>query len=153
MPLLTGFPRNIKDRNVQYPKRYKLTPVAGQADTYDLDKVPGTVTEEGTPINKGFLDSIDQGLFDAYFQSGATPIDGITTDLIYTGSVLTSIDEKITATSKLFRRTTLIYTNGVLSSINTKIYASDGTTVTKEWTDTLTITNSVLELVTRSVIV
>jgi hypothetical protein len=45
----------MRDRIVQFPNRYKLTPVAGQADTYDLEAVPGIVTEAGTDLNKANL--------------------------------------------------------------------------------------------------
>lgn len=45
----------MQDRNVQYPNRYKLTPVGGTTDIYDLTPVPGTVAAEGTPINKASL--------------------------------------------------------------------------------------------------
>lgn len=45
----------MKDRTVQYPNRYKLTPVGGTSDTYDLTAVPGTVTEPGTVLNKANL--------------------------------------------------------------------------------------------------
>lgn len=45
----------MKDRVVQYPSRYQLVQVAGTTDTYDLVPVPGTVTEEGTPLNKASL--------------------------------------------------------------------------------------------------
>lgn len=45
----------MKDRDVEYPNRYKLTAVAGEADTYDLEAVPGTVTEAGTDLNKSAL--------------------------------------------------------------------------------------------------
>lgn len=45
----------MKDRVTQFPHRYQLVPVAGQADTYDIVAKPGTVTEEGTPINKANL--------------------------------------------------------------------------------------------------
>ena len=45
----------MTDRVVQYPSRYKLTPVSGTSDTYDLEAVPGVVTAEGTPINKANL--------------------------------------------------------------------------------------------------
>jgi hypothetical protein len=43
----------MKDRVVQYPNRYKLTPVSG--DVYDLTPEPGIVTEEGAPLNKANL--------------------------------------------------------------------------------------------------
>lgn len=43
----------MKDRIVQYPNRYKLTPVSG--DIYDLTPEPGIVTEPGTDLNKANL--------------------------------------------------------------------------------------------------
>lgn len=47
----------MKDKIVQYPHRYTLTNISnGQVlGTYDMDKVEGTVTEVGTPINKGTM--------------------------------------------------------------------------------------------------
>lgn len=45
----------MKDRIVEYPNRYKLIAVAGQDGVYDLEAVPGTITENGTPINKASL--------------------------------------------------------------------------------------------------
>lgn len=45
----------MTDRNVQYPNRYKLEKVAGTDDIYDLTPAPGTVTEEGTLVNKSTL--------------------------------------------------------------------------------------------------
>lgn len=43
----------MRDRVVQHPNRYKLTPVSG--DVYDLTPEPGIVTEEGTDLNKANL--------------------------------------------------------------------------------------------------
>lgn len=43
------------DRNVQYPTRYKLTKVEGTDNIYDLTPAPGTITAEGTMINKSTL--------------------------------------------------------------------------------------------------
>ncbi len=43
------------DRVVQYPNRYKFTPVSGTTDTYDLTVVPGTVAQEGDPLCKATL--------------------------------------------------------------------------------------------------
>lgn len=45
----------MTDRNVQFPNRYQLTKVAGTDDIYDLTPAPGTITEEGTMINKQTL--------------------------------------------------------------------------------------------------
>lgn len=46
---------DIKDRQVQYPNRFRATPVSGQEDVYDLTPVPGTVTQAGTSFNKANL--------------------------------------------------------------------------------------------------
>lgn len=45
----------MTDRNVQFPNRYQLTKVDGTDDIYDLTPAPGTITEEGTMINKSSL--------------------------------------------------------------------------------------------------
>lgn len=45
----------MKDRVVEHPNRYRLVPVAGTSDTFDLVAVPGTVIEEGTDLNKAAL--------------------------------------------------------------------------------------------------
>ena len=45
----------MKDRNVEYPNRYKLNKVTGTDDTYDLVPAPGEVSDEGTILNKGNL--------------------------------------------------------------------------------------------------
>lgn len=46
---------DIRDRQVQYPNRFRATPVSGQEDVYDLTAVPGTVTQAGTALNKANL--------------------------------------------------------------------------------------------------
>ena len=45
----------MKDRNVQYPNRYRMQKVAGTDDIFDLIPAPGEVYEEGDLINKGLL--------------------------------------------------------------------------------------------------
>lgn len=45
----------MRDRNVQFPNRYRLEKVQGTDDIYDLMPAPGTVTEEGTLVNKSTL--------------------------------------------------------------------------------------------------
>lgn len=50
--------KEVTDRVVQYPRRFKLTKVEGTEDEYELTPVPGTVQEAGTPINKELFDSI-----------------------------------------------------------------------------------------------
>lgn len=45
--------KNVKNRIVQFPNRYKLTPVSG--DVYDLSPEAGTITEIGTIVNRSLL--------------------------------------------------------------------------------------------------
>jgi len=47
-----------KDRVTSTPHRYKLTEVS--ADTYDLEAVPGTIGEAGTPVNAENLNKLIQ---------------------------------------------------------------------------------------------
>lgn len=42
---------DIKDRIVEHPNRYRLKPVEGQPEVYDIEPEPGEVTESGTLIN------------------------------------------------------------------------------------------------------
>lgn len=53
--------KEVVDRIVQYPNRYKLTDAeTGQElGTYDFTEVPGTVQQVGTEINKELFDSIE----------------------------------------------------------------------------------------------
>lgn len=44
----------MKDRVPMHPGRVRLTPVPGQADTYDLVRADQP-TQEGTPLNKATL--------------------------------------------------------------------------------------------------
>lgn len=44
----------MKDRVPTYPGRVKLTPVAGQVNTFDMVRADQPV-EEGTPLNKASL--------------------------------------------------------------------------------------------------
>jgi len=52
--------REIKDRVVQYPRRYQLVEV--QPGIFDFIPMPGTIIEEGTPINKAYLQPIEDML-------------------------------------------------------------------------------------------
>ncbi|NCB75157.1 MAG: hypothetical protein EOM51_10505, partial [Clostridia bacterium] len=47
-----------KDRVTSTPHRYKLTEVS--ADTYDLEAVPGSISEAGTPVNAENLNELIQ---------------------------------------------------------------------------------------------
>lgn len=52
------------DRVVATAKRYLLTLISGT--TYDIDAVPGTVTEAGTTVTAARMNNIEQGVYDAY---------------------------------------------------------------------------------------
>ncbi len=54
--------KEVKNRVVQFPKRFKLIPVDGQPDVYDFEAITGEVIEEGTPIDKDLFDSIDEAI-------------------------------------------------------------------------------------------
>lgn len=56
--------KEVVDRIVQYPNRYKLTDVSTGQDlgTYDFTEVPGTVQQEGTEINAELFNSIEQDI-------------------------------------------------------------------------------------------
>lgn len=45
----------MKDRIVQYPNRVRLTPVQGTTNEYEMERVSGIVTEQGTKLNKANL--------------------------------------------------------------------------------------------------
>lgn len=45
----------MEDRSVEFPQRYRLKKVEGTDDIYDLIPAPGTITAEGTLINKKAL--------------------------------------------------------------------------------------------------
>lgn len=62
--------RLVKDRVVQHPHRYKITKVAGTDDVYDLERVPGTVSEEGTAVNRQLFNSIDSALLCTHSKTG-----------------------------------------------------------------------------------
>lgn len=50
----------VKDRNVATPSRVRITKAVGIEDdnVFDVEAVPGTVYEEGTPLNKEFFDKL-----------------------------------------------------------------------------------------------
>lgn len=62
--------RLVKDRVVEHPHRYKLTKVAGTEDVYDLEQVPGTVTDAGTSVNRQLFNSIDSALLCTHSKTG-----------------------------------------------------------------------------------
>ena len=48
----------FKDRVTSTPNRIKLTKVA--EDTYDVEKIPGEISEEGTPLNATTMNKLAQ---------------------------------------------------------------------------------------------
>ena len=48
----------FKDRVTSTPNRIKLTQVA--EDTYDVEKIPGEIVEEGTPLNATMMNKLAQ---------------------------------------------------------------------------------------------
>ena len=105
----------------------------------------------GDVLTEAKIDNIDNGVFNAYFQSEATTLlDGVTLTLTYTAGDLTEVLEKTSGAVNI-RRSTLTYSAGNLSTVNVKIYETDGSTVDTEYTDTLTYTGSDLTSVSRSV--
>lgn len=64
----------MKDRVSLHPNRYKLTPVSGQADTYDLSRADEPL-EVGTPLNKANLLSDDTATKLGLDPKTATPND------------------------------------------------------------------------------
>lgn len=62
--------RLVKDRVVEHPHRYKLTKVAGMEDVYDLEQVPGMVTDAGTAVNRQLFNSIDSALLCTHSKTG-----------------------------------------------------------------------------------
>lgn len=59
--------RDVKDRVVQYPHRYQLVEVS--TGTFDLVPVTGTITQEGTAINKAYLQPIEDALAGGIYNS------------------------------------------------------------------------------------
>lgn len=66
--------KEVVDRIVQYPNRYKLTDVStGQVlGTYDFTEVTGTVQQEGTPVDNELFDSIKNDINNII--NGTTPV-------------------------------------------------------------------------------
>lgn len=69
----------MKDRIVEHPGRYRLVPIPGQDGVFDLEPVPGSVTEVGTPICKNTL--LSDETEEQFGLSNAT-VDDALTDLL-----------------------------------------------------------------------
>ena len=55
----------MKDAIYQHANRWKLVPVSGESNTYDFERVKGTVTQEGTPLAANTLmqEAVSKKLF------------------------------------------------------------------------------------------
>lgn len=114
---MSVFPRTVNDKAVQHPSRYQLTPVAGTTDTFDLVAVPGTVTNVGTPVNKSYLQPIEQALYELLL---AQDIKGTTQTPTYTGADITQILHK-TGGLTLVRTDTFTYTQPLITEVRTLV--------------------------------
>lgn len=109
------FPRTVTDKAVQYPGRYQMTLVSGT--TYDLVAVPGTITAAGTPINKAYLQPIEQALYELLL---AQDIKGTTQTPTYTTGKITQILHK-TGGVTLVRTDTFTYTQPLITEVRTLV--------------------------------
>ncbi|MFY9376840.1 MAG: hypothetical protein WAP58_01390, partial [Peptococcia bacterium] len=82
-----------KDRVTSTPHRYKLTEVS--ADTYDLEAVPGTIGEAGTPVNAENLNKLIQRDGDDIKDTVTTFAEADTRENIATGEKTSTIFGKI----------------------------------------------------------
>lgn len=89
------------DRVVQYPGRVTMVPVQGEANTYDMSRAEGDVTNPGTPFNAETFNDIaddiiqdadDNIITDAELQTIATAL-GVTPAKLY--NILNAITNKI----------------------------------------------------------
>lgn len=55
-------PTEWKDRTVQYPNRYHMTPVTDEFDTYELTEAVGQVLNNGTPVRAEYMNNIETGI-------------------------------------------------------------------------------------------
>lgn len=95
---------NIKDRVPTFPGRYKLTPVEGQPDFFDLARADEP-TEPGTPLDKATLDSIIQSRLTGRFydtevtRSRDTALTGLTVSPIPLSGWVYDTDNRLIARS------------------------------------------------------
>lgn len=123
-----------KDRVVQHPRRYKLKNIDTGAvvATYDLESDTGTITEEGTPVNAGNMNTIETAIEDL-----DTSIDDINTLLtksfLSINKELSNVEAVLDVDSKALQNNGKVYdlldgTNnyscGQLDTTNTYIIAA-----------------------------
>lgn len=141
---------NWQDRVVERPRTY--TETTNPDGSITLTPAPGTIVQEGTPVNAGAMNHLEAGVWDAYWQSESTPLaDDVETVMVRESGQLAQVDERVAGV--LRRRTQLTRSGGKLASVTTTVYAANGTTVIKQWTDTLVRSGDGLVNVDREVIV
>ncbi len=138
-----------QDRVVEKARTFTMT--NNPDGTISLTPSPGVVVQEGTPVNAGNMNHLEQGIWDAYWQSGAAPLeDGLDTVLVRESGLLVRVDES--ASGVLRRRTEFAWVGGALASVTTTIHAADGVTVARQWTDTLIRVDGVVDHIEKEVI-
>lgn len=112
---------------------------AGKAELSDVQGIVLGQIPDGTMTNAKFADfTLDQNKA-AFSTIDGIPIAEITYSTVITGGLVQTVTETFTATSKKYREKTYSYTGNTLNTVRTKLYASDGTTVIKDYTDTFAI--------------
>jgi hypothetical protein len=106
---------NVEDRDAQFPRRYQLNAVSGQADVFDLVPTFGTVTKAGTSVNRTLLLAM-QGFIG---QTTVFNADGSITETNPAG------DTKIT-TFVSASVITEVFTSGAVSITKTTTFNSNG---------------------------
>jgi len=104
---MTFTPRDVKDQVVQYPNRYKIDGVS-----HAIEPDFGTVTEAGTPINRAYLQPIEDYL--ANLMSGGLAFKNLTLFKIKTTTSISGVEEvgvTLTLTSPNAPITTTYITN------------------------------------------
>ncbi len=66
---------NWTERLTQYNNRFRLVPVEGTTDQYDLVRVEGTISQAGKALSPSNLNNIENGLFDV--DGRLTVVEGI----------------------------------------------------------------------------
>ena len=65
---------NWENRNVQYPKRRRLTEIEGQSNIYDVDREEGTIVSEGSAFSAENMNGLENRIETA-FDSTETKIN------------------------------------------------------------------------------
>lgn len=99
--------KTFVDRVPKYPNRVKLSPVAGQANTYDMTRADEP-TQEGTPLDKLAFESIIHSRLTGRYYVPAVArtlnagLEGYTVSPIPTSGWVYDADDRLTARSGLY---------------------------------------------------